>query len=93
MTNFYIVSYDIVNTKRRNLVAKCLENYGTRVQYSVFECKLDLEMYKTMQQELEKMIDVTEDSVRFYALCNSCEKKITILGCGEITKDEDVYVV
>ena len=36
----YLVSYDIEKTKIRNKIAKTLENYGERVQYSVFECRI-----------------------------------------------------
>ena len=35
----YIVSYDITSNKLRRKIAKELENYGVRVQYSVFECR------------------------------------------------------
>ena len=37
----YLVSYDIANPKRLRRVAKLLESFGTRLQYSVFECPLD----------------------------------------------------
>ena len=36
----YVVSYDISSDRLRNKVARTLEGYGTRIQYSVFECKL-----------------------------------------------------
>ena len=34
-----------------------------------------------------------EDSVRIYALCAKCEKVVTVLGDGEITKDENVFIL
>ena len=37
---FIVVSYDISHTKRRNRLHRALKNFGTRVQYSVFECVL-----------------------------------------------------
>ena len=37
---FILVSYDIPNDKRRLKVMKAVQDYGTRVQYSVFECEL-----------------------------------------------------
>ena len=37
----YLISYDIANAKRLRRVAKTLESYGTRLQFSVFECPLD----------------------------------------------------
>lgn len=33
----YLISYDITADKRRNALAKLLEGFGSRVQYSVFE--------------------------------------------------------
>ena len=37
----YTVAYDITDDKRRNRVAKILKDFGTRIQYSVFECDTD----------------------------------------------------
>ena len=34
-----------------------------------------------------------EDSVRIYALCARCEKVISVLGAGKVTKDENVYIL
>src|SRR2546427_10846029 len=36
-----VVAYDITDHKRLARVAKVCEDYGVRVQYSVFECRLD----------------------------------------------------
>ena len=38
---FYLVTYDITDDQRRTKVAKILEDFGDRVQYSVFEMILD----------------------------------------------------
>lgn len=32
----YLVAYDIVDDRRRTKIAKVLESYGDRIQYSVF---------------------------------------------------------
>jgi len=37
----YLVCYDIAHPKRLRRVARTLESFGTRLQYSVFECPLD----------------------------------------------------
>ncbi len=37
----YLVSYDICDPKRLRRVARALEGFGVRLQYSVFECPLD----------------------------------------------------
>ena len=34
-----------------------------------------------------------EDSVRIYVMCAKCEKIITILGHGQVSKDEKVFII
>jgi CRISPR-associated protein Cas2 len=34
-----------------------------------------------------------EDSVRIYALCAKCEGVVRVMGRGDVTKDEDVYIL
>jgi len=87
-----MVSYDIVDDKRRLKIAEKLEDYGKRVQYSVFECILDDEKFKEIIEELASLI-YDEDSLRFYNLCENCLKRIKVFGAAEITKDQDVYIV
>jgi len=77
---------------RRAKVAKELENFGNRVQYSVFEAIVDEEKFCEMKKNLLKYIN-EEDSIRFYRLCESCVKRVSIIGTGKITKDEDFYVI
>uniref|UniRef100_A0A7C4UFN7 CRISPR-associated endoribonuclease Cas2 n=1 Tax=candidate division WOR-3 bacterium TaxID=2052148 RepID=A0A7C4UFN7_UNCW3 len=91
--NFYLISYDISNDKRRNNVSKCLENYGTRVQYSVFEVILGEEKFKELYEKLKKIIDIKKDSIRIYPLCNSCLRKTRIIGEGEITTEIEIYII
>ncbi|HOK79950.1 MAG TPA: CRISPR-associated endonuclease Cas2 [bacterium] len=90
---FIVISYDITDDKRRNKVAKVLENYGARVQYSVFECILEKEKFFELQEQLKKIIESCQDSIRFYQLCEGCLKKAEIIGTGEITRDLDYYII
>ena len=90
---FVLVSYDIVDNKRRFKVANTLKNYGTRVQYSVFECILEANRIKKMVEEVNKIIDMEKDSVRIYQLCDGCLKKTQVCGMGEITEDRDMFIV
>ncbi|MCM8826472.1 MAG: CRISPR-associated endonuclease Cas2 [Candidatus Omnitrophica bacterium] len=89
---FVVVSYDIIDDKRRQKISQKLEDYGKRVQYSVFECILDEVKFKEMIKELVSFIE-EEDSLRFYNLCEGCLKRIKVFGMAEVTKDEDVYIV
>lgn len=90
---FYVVSYDITDDPRRTKIANILEDFGDRVQYSVFECILDQGLLEKMISRLEKVVKEDEDSVRVYALCGNCEKVIKVIGQGEVTKEEKYYIL
>ena len=76
-----VVSYDISDDKRRRLVAKVLEEYGYRVQYSVFECELTGKQLRQMQKELRPLVKAKEmDNVRFYPLPADAVEKIEVMG-------------
>ncbi len=64
----YLVSYDIANAKRLRKVAKCLESYGTRLQFSVFECPLDDTRLAQAKASLSTIINTDHDQVLFVSL-------------------------
>ena len=68
MRHRILVCYDISADKRRNKVAKACESYGTRVQFSVFECPLDGLRFQQLRAELEELINRDEDQVLFVTL-------------------------
>ncbi|MFH0988543.1 MAG: CRISPR-associated endonuclease Cas2 [bacterium] len=88
---FYVVAYDIVSDRRRTKVAKILEDFGTRVQYSVFECNLTDAERKRLQKKLARYVE-TGDSIRYYMLCASCKEKVDIVGEGMLTRDKEYYL-
>ena len=89
----YLVTYDIPDTKRRTRLAKILEDFGDRVQYSVFECLLDDVLLAKMTARITSTILEAEDNIRIYTICAACEKLIKIMGRGEVIKTEDIYIV
>lgn len=89
----YLVSYDIPDTPRRTKVAKILDDFGDRVQLSVFECLMDAALLEKMTERLRKAVDESEDSIRIYAVCGSCEKAIKIIGQGKVSKEEKYYIL
>ena len=91
----YVISYDIVADKLRNKIAKTLEDFGRRVQYSVFECNLDEAKYRELHARLALlMTDVEEGSIREYQICQTCEKRTVVIGVEKRTvSQEDVYVI
>ncbi|MGC9395652.1 MAG: CRISPR-associated endonuclease Cas2 [Anaerolineae bacterium] len=76
--HFIVVSYDIPDNKRRAKVSKVLEDYGKRVQYSVFECHLRIKDYQRLQQRLRPLLVHEEDDVRFFHLCESCRRRAKV---------------
>ena len=65
---FYVVTYDIGDDKRRNQVVKLMESIGTRMNFSVFECMLTDVQYRSMCNRLRKIIVKREDWVNIYPL-------------------------
>lgn len=80
-----LITYD-VNTetvsgkKRLRKVAKQCENYGRRVQNSVFECILDQAQSVVLKQSLIDIIDENVDSLRLYYLGNKYQTKVEHVG-------------
>lgn len=66
-----VVAYDIrtdsaEGRRRLRKVAQVCLNYGQRVQYSVFECRVDERTFVKLRRGLEQAIKSSEDSVRIY---------------------------
>ncbi len=77
----YVISYDIESNKIRTKLAKLLEGYGIRIQYSVFECSLSDKRFTKLYQEIFKLTgENCGGSVRFYPICRNCEEKIVTIG-------------
>lgn len=88
-----MVCYDVADDKRRLQVSNELENFGQRVQYSVFECHLSDAQLAELQERLIALIDVSVDKLRFYPLCGKDVAAIVIDGKGELSKDWDYYII
>lgn len=69
--------------KRLRKVAKICQNYGQRVQNSVFECIVDATQFTTLKYELKEVIDDELDSLRFYRLGNNYTSKVEHIGAKE----------
>lgn len=80
-----LITYD-VNTetaagkKRLHKVSKKCQDYGQRVQNSVFECIIDTARLKQLQAALEKIIDPEVDSLRYYYLGDEWRNRVEHVG-------------
>ena len=80
-----VLTYDVDFTKpngakRLRKVAKLCEQYGVRVQNSVFEIMMDSSQLAFFKSKRSEIIDQKTDSVRFYRLGNKWDNKTDILG-------------
>ncbi len=80
-----LITYDVTTVtpagqKRLRKVAKQCQNYGQRVQNSVFECVIDSARMKYLRAELEKLIDPKTDSLRFYYLGDEWSHRVEHVG-------------
>jgi len=73
--HWYIVSYDVSDDKRRNKVAKCLEGYGERLQFSVFRTFLSKRGLARLRFEINQQLG-DSDGLLIVHLCPSCQSRI-----------------
>lgn len=65
-----LVCYDITDDRRRTRVAKTLESFGDRVQYSVFVVDGTPVALNRMRRAVEHVADLGVDSILFCDLGN-----------------------
>jgi CRISPR-associated protein Cas2 len=90
---FYVITYDIPCNKRRKKLSDLLEGYGTRVQYSVFECVLTKAKFDELRQRLHKKFKDGEDSVRFYPLSQHTLPQVEVWGEPPVTSSPRSVIV
>ena len=93
-----LISYDVstidkeAKTRLRKVAKEC-QNYGQRVQNSVFEMDLDYSTFLKLKDRLIKLIDEEQDSLRFYYLGNNWERRVEHIGAKETYNPEGVIIV
>lgn len=92
-----LITYD-VNTEtkegknRLRKVAKQCQNYGRRVQNSVFECILDNAQSIMLKSQLIDIINEDTDSLRFYYLGNKYQMKVEHIGVDKGISADEVLI-
>jgi len=92
----YLVCYDISHDKRLRRVFKICKNHGTHLQFSVFECDLNLRERTEFERELKDVIKHDEDQVLFISLGPAetrGDRVISSLGLPYTKFDAPCYVV
>ena len=80
-----LITYDVETAtqggaKRLRKVAKECQNYGQRVQNSVFECVLTEAQFVQLRSKLVSIINMEKDSIRFYFLGSNWDRRIEFVG-------------
>lgn len=93
-----LITYDVNvsetgGEKRLRKVARICENYGIRVQNSVFECNVNASQGALLKAELLDIIDERLDSVRFYYLGNNYKGKVEHHGIKANLDMQDVIIL
>ena len=93
MTAFYVICFDVHDNKRLRQISHEMENFGSRVQRSVFECHLEAVQLQELQQRMGNLMELTEDQVRYYRLCGKDKQHIIIDGVGQLSADPDYTIL
>jgi CRISPR-associated protein Cas2 len=91
----YVVCYDVPDDGRRTRLARVLDGYGRRVQYSVYEAVLDRVLFDNLLGRIVSVIDAGTDRVAIYPVCAACAGRRLALGtaAAQWPGHEVVFVV
>ncbi|MCA9629712.1 MAG: CRISPR-associated endonuclease Cas2 [Myxococcales bacterium] len=81
--NRYLVSYDITEDKRRTRLAKSMEGYGDRVQYSVFLCDLNARELVQLRTAIHAIVHQRDDQALIVDLGPAdgrADRRVTTIG-------------
>ena len=90
----YLICYDIADDHVRQRVATVLGGFGTRVQESVFECRLGSTEFERLCALLVKEFPTPgHGSIRVYRLCDDCDRVSIRIGAPATGDDGQACVV
>ena len=72
---WYLVAYDIRDEARLRKVAKHLKGYGSRLQYSLFRCRMTNRQAERLRWEMTQILR-KEDAFLLISLCQNCATKV-----------------
>lgn len=88
-----LVAYDISEARRLARVARICEDYGVRVQYSLFECRLEEDEFEDFWLKLLDEIDEKEDRLVAYKIDARSAKQTQTAGTMVCSEKVVCYVV
>jgi CRISPR-associated protein Cas2 len=93
-----LITYDVATTspegpRRLRQAAKACLDYGQRVQNSVFECQVDPAQWATLRKRLEDIVDLKQDSLRYYFLGKNWQRRVEHVGAKPSTDLDGPLIV
>lgn len=88
-----LVAYDVANARRLRKVSEVCKDYGLRIEYSVFECDLEEQVFQTFWSRLLELIDPEEDRLISYRICAGCVADIRSAGVVERPRKVLLYII
>lgn len=93
LVSYDVCTIDLTGKRRLRRVAKACENYGVRVQNSVFECNVDQAQWTALKARLLDVFEPEADSLRFYFLGNNYKHRIEHQGAKPSVDVEDPLIL
>ncbi len=75
-----VIAYDITRPRRLNRIARVMKDYGMRVQKSIFVADMDGLRFAHMRHRVEGEMDLEEDAVKYFPLCDRCADTLVAIG-------------
>lgn len=88
----FLITYDITDNAKRLKLSKLLQDYGDRVQKSVFEADLSAGEVAEILRRAASLVAST-DSLRLYPTCAACRKGVRSLGVAVVETDETLCII
>ncbi|MDQ2688108.1 MAG: CRISPR-associated endonuclease Cas2 [Armatimonadota bacterium] len=88
----YLIVYDITDDAKRTKLSKLLQDYGDRVQKSVFEADLNAAEVAEILRLASPFV-ASSDSLRLYPTCAACRKGVCSLGITIVKSDQSLCII
>lgn len=93
-----LVAYDVstessAGRRRLRRVAKVCQNFGQRVQKSLFECEVSETNFVKLETDLLAEINKKEDNLRFYRLSKPYENSVKEYGVFRAVDFDDTLII
>lgn len=75
-----VAAYDVSEDRRRARLAARLQQWGDRVQRSVFVLRIEAADLTALMEQAKKIIDLDRDSLWFWRQCDPCDSEAIAVG-------------